>query len=484
MRPRNIGRRLRGGTAIALAALSCAGAASAADIGANDDTGKYAEDGGGAFYRRMAEVGLRQTVITVRWTPSDPLGLPERKLIDAAVASATAAGLKVVFAAYPYPPREVQSGLAKPARFAAWLAALARDYPVVRQYVVGNEPNQSAFFRPQFVKGKQVSAARFGRLLAAAYDALKAVDPAITVVGVGLAPRGNDRPFARSNVSTSPVRFIAALGRWYRASGRERPLMDGFSHHPYPALATDPLEFVYAWPHAGFANLDRIKQALWDAFAGTPQPTTVNGLRLYLDEVGWQVDTSAIAGYIGRENVPVTDEANQAKVYGELVRRAACDPDIAQVNVFGFVDDTLRTGFQAALHRADGTPRPSAAAVQAAITEPCATPLRAWAPATSVIGASPTRVTRSGGNVRVVLAAREGAVARVCPLTGKLDRQAARRAVASARTVGCVEATITPRGPTTVLLPWVAGVKVAVRVAAEVNPARSTITLHTVTPRP
>ena len=42
--------------------------------------------------------------------------------------------------------------------------------------------------------------------------------------------------------------------------------MDGFSFHPYPNEATDPLERGYAWPNAGFANLDRLKQALWDAF--------------------------------------------------------------------------------------------------------------------------------------------------------------------------------------------------------------------------
>lgn len=478
MRPRDIGRQLRAGAAIALAALVSVGAASAADIGANDDGGKYAADGGAAFYQRMAALGLRQTVVTVRWAPSDPLGLPERALLDATVAHATAAGLRVVFAVYPYPPREVQAGLAKPARFAAWVGALARDYPAVRQFVVGNEPNQAAFFRPQFAKGAQVSAARFGRLLAAAYDALKAVDAGITVVGVGLSPRGNDRPFAKSNVSTSPVRFLAALGRWYRASGRTRPLMDGFSHHPYPALATDPLGFVYAWPHAGFTNLDRIKQALWDAFSGTAQPTTVTGLRLYLDEVGWQVDTSALEGYLGAENVPVTDEATQAAVYGTLVRRAACDADVAQVNVFGFVDDNLRTGFQAALHRADGTPRPSAAAVQAAIAEPCAAPLPAWTPAAGVIGAVRPKVTRSGHTVKIVLAAKEGAIARVCPLAGRPTREVARRALQSARTVGCVDATVTVREPVTVRLPWARGTTVGVRLRAEVNPARATLSLH------
>ena len=38
------------------------------------------------------------------------------------------------------------------------------------------------------------------------------------------------------------VRFLRALGEWYRKSGRALPLMDGFSFHPYPNEATDPLE--------------------------------------------------------------------------------------------------------------------------------------------------------------------------------------------------------------------------------------------------
>ena len=63
----------------------------------------------------------------------------------------------------------------------------------------------------------------------------------------------------------------------------------------------------------GFVNLDRVKQALWDAFDGTAQPTTLNGLRLHLDEVGWQVDTSRFTGYQGRENVPVTDELTRRR---------------------------------------------------------------------------------------------------------------------------------------------------------------------------
>jgi len=461
----------------------CIGTASAADVGANDDTGKFAADGGAAFYAEMASLGLQQTVVTVRWLPSDPLALADRPLLDLTVAAARSAGLKVVFATYPYPPREIEAGLARPEAFGAWLQELAERYPDVRQFVVGNEPNQPAFWRPQFGGAKQLSARTFGPFLAAGYDALKSVDPAISVVGVGLSPRGNDRPTAKSNVSTSPVRFLAALGGWYRSSGRTRPLMDGLSFHPYPNAATDPLERGYAWPNAGFVNLDRIKQAVWDAFAGTAQPTTLEGLRLYLDEVGWQVDTAIQTGYTGAENVPVTNEATQAGVYRDLVRQASCDPDVAQVNVFGFRDDALRTGFQAGLYRVDGTARASAGAVRDAIAEPaCAAPgALPWRPARTVLGAQAPLVRATRSSVTVDLATAEAASARVCLLPGAHTLSRARRALAarSDDAPGCVSAVVPPNRRTTVMLPRASGLQtVAVRLVAETNLARSTTSVR------
>lgn len=470
---------LRLSVVVATAALVATAAASAADVGANDDTGKFAPDGGAAFYQRMAELGLRQTIVTVRWTPSDPLALPEEAMLDATVKAATAAGLKVVLAAYPYPPREIEAGIAKPAAFGAWLRTLATRYPEVTQYVVGNEPNQPAFFRPQFVNGKQASAARFGPFLARAYDALKAVNPETVVVGVGLSPRGNDKPDAKSNISTSPVRFLAALGAWYRKSKRARPLMDGFSFHPYPNSATDPLTAGYPWPAAGFVNLDRIRQALWDAFAGTPQPTTLDGLRLYLNEVGWQVDTSSLEGYVGEENVPVTDEVTQSQVYRDLVRQAACLADVAEVNVFGFFDDTLRTGFQAALHRADGTPRPAATAVAEEIAAgSCARPVPPWKPARGVVGAAKPLVAAVAGGWRVRLAAGEGASVVACVLPGRPTPLALRRVLVAAGGGGaqCASTAITKAAPVDVVLPRLAGRQVVgARLVAETNTGRRTV---------
>jgi hypothetical protein len=192
--------------------------------------------------------------------------------------------------------------------------------------------------------------------------------------------------------------------------------MDAFGFHPYPNSATDPLDRGYSWPNAGFVNLDRMKQALWDAFHGTPQPTTVEGLKLNLDEVGWQVGTRGLVGYTGAENVPVTDELTQSQIYAELVQRAQCDPDVAQVSFFGFRDDGSRLGFQAGLDRLDGSPRPAAEAVATAIAATaggCTGGESHWAPGAQVVGTS-VRVDARTPTLTVTIGAGEDAWVRVC----------------------------------------------------------------------
>lgn len=466
-------RLLAAATALTVALLAGASVATGADVGANDDSAKHSQDGGLALYTDMTGLGLRQTVIGVRFVPSQSVVIQDKALLDRVIENAAASGLRVVLAIYPYPPREIEAGLGSPSLFASYVGVLASIYPQVKQFVIGNEPNQPAFWRPQFdPAGSNASAAAFGPYLAAAYDTLKSVDPEIDVVGVGLSPRGNDRPGARNNVSTSPVRFLRALGAWYRKSGRTRPLMDAFSFHPYPNEATDPLERGYAWPNAGFVNLDRIKQALWDAFHGTGQPTTVDGLRLHLDEVGWQVDTSGRPGYHGLENVPVTDELTQASIYGRLIRQAACDPDVAEVSFFGFRDDGLRTGFQAGLIRADGTARPAVAAVRAAIAETrdgCSGKTIEWAPGEEVVGAA-VAVGALASQVTARIAVGEDARALVCvrALSGVFLVETRPRCE-TAKIRGLRPANVAVRAPARAR-----GVEVSVELAAEANPSRQT----------
>lgn len=467
-------RLLAAATVLVVALLGGASVATGADVGANDDMAKYMDDRGAAMFTEMRDIGLTQIVIGLRYTPSEAMVIPGKEKLAEVIATANDAGLKVVLAVYPYPPREIEAGIGSPLLFASYVKAIASAYPQVRHFVIGNEPNQPAFWRPQFdASGANVSAPSFGAYLAAAYDALKGIDPSITVIGIGLSPRGNDKPDARNNISTSPVRFLRALGAWYRASGRTRPLMDAFSFHPYPSKATDPLDRGYVWPNAGFVNLDRIKQALWDAFHGTAQRTTLSGLKLHLDEVGWQVDTSGLEGYRGPENVPVTDEATQAVIYAELVRRAACDPDVASLSFFGFRDDGLRTGFQAGLQRVDGYERPSGGAVRSALAEAsagCASRAVSWGPELRVVGA---RVAVRSARARVTARIAAGEDARGAVCVGRAGRPATR---------ACRDVSVPGMRPVSVGLPIPAGIRgrleVSVDLEAEANATRRSRHVH------
>jgi len=95
-----------------MVALAIAGTAGAADIGANDDTGKFAADSGAVFFPQMAALGLKQSVMTTRFLPSSPTTIQDGDALDLAIPMAELSGLRVSLAVYPYPPREVEDGTA------------------------------------------------------------------------------------------------------------------------------------------------------------------------------------------------------------------------------------------------------------------------------------------------------------------------------------------------------------------------------------
>jgi hypothetical protein len=330
-------------------------------VGVATEEHKWTNDGGSSFFGVMREAGLHVSRLVVSWDPSRPNEIFEREAIDRVVNKAYAHGVSISFAVTGSNPR-VFADPSNRARFADFLQILAREYPQVDDVVVGNEPNVTYFWRPQFDEsGKPVSPNAYVDLLARSYDALKAVNPAIRVSAGGLDARGNDDPQAPSNISISPVRFIGYVGQVYRESGRNRPLFDEVSFHPYPQSAKDSYTKSYAWPNAGIADLDRLKQAFWDAFHGTGQPTFEDGLRFNLDETGWQVaiPDGHTDGYYGREVSAVTDEATQAQIYADMIRYAACDPDVRSLLIYRLMDDANLAQWQSGLMRADGTRRPS-----------------------------------------------------------------------------------------------------------------------------
>ncbi len=423
------------------AALLVTAVAGAADIGVNDDVAKDPAQVGW-FYPALAGEGLTESTLTLRWDEGAPTAIPDQAAVTRAIAAAAANGATVELDLFPLHSMAFTGGAkcasstdpqgcgntAQIQSFAVWSGQVAAAFPTVHRYVVMNECNQPLFINPQFdATGANQSAQICGRALAAAYDALKGVSSQNVVFGVGLSPRGNDNPNAASNVSTSPTRFLADLGAWYKASGRTRPLMDGLDFHPYPIPQSLPFATGYAGAtSASVSNLPRIYQAFYDGFNGSSQRTigqqAGGGLPLSLNEVGIQTDSTGRPGYVGTETAAnaaggvlgaTATEEYQSAWYSQMLQYVACDPNIAHVSIYHLLDESALSGWQSGLFYVDHTPKASAAMVHdwvATTAGVCQGATHPWtppgvaavpvSPPAPVVGRART-VVASAGRVRI-----------------------------------------------------------------------------------
>jgi hypothetical protein len=313
--------------------------------------------------RLAHDAGFRAVVLSAVWsreaTAAGDLP-PLRRAVDAAAAE----HVEPVLAVYEL-SANTPTTAAERAAFAGYAAALARALPDVRTVIVGNEPNLNLFWLPQFgADGSDVAAVAYEQLLAQTYDALKAVDPKLTVVGGGLAPRGGDDPSA-SRQTHSPTRFIADLGAAYRASGRTRPLMDAFSLHVYGESPRIPPTLKH--PHTtsiGIADYGKLTRLLDRFFP--------HDLPIVYGEYGVEttIPAAEAPAYHGREVVPAVDEQTQARYYDEAIRLAACQPRVRMLFLFHVVDEPALTGLQSGLYYADGTAKSSLAEVRPHLEHP------------------------------------------------------------------------------------------------------------------
>jgi hypothetical protein len=358
-------------------ALVLTGTAAATTFGVADDAGKYAEDGGARFYTMLTDIGMTENRIAVFWDPANPTTIVDQAFLDRSLPQAMRRGVEVMFAIYPLKARALVDTPNGIQLFAQYAARVVQRYPYVRKVICLNEGNQPRFHQPQFDEaGNGISGYVQEEAMAACYDAVKAVDPRIDVIAFGLSPRGNDDFEAPSNVSHSPIRFLQEVGDAYRKSGRTKPIADDVSIHCYPNLNTDAPSVGYLWPKVGCVNLDRFKQAWWDAFHGTAQPLFREAgqsggpfVRIYVDEVGYQarISPDKASLYSGGENVPVVDEQTQASYYSQLIAMMACDSNVALLNFFHAVDETALPAWQSGLVLPDYTRRAAYGAVKEAI---------------------------------------------------------------------------------------------------------------------
>lgn len=385
--------------------------------GVADDASKYADDGGAWFYQQMKGANLTSNRWTLAWNAGDPTAITELPFVERAAPIAQRAGIHVVISLY-----SGQNGTSRPdsadhdpTAFCAWAKIVAQTVKPwgIHDFIIGNEPSSTLYWSPQKDgNNNDVAAAAYEQLLATCYDQLHSLDDGswtANVIGFGLSAK------AATTDSNQPLAFLRDVGAAYRQSGRTTPIMDQLALHPYPLPATVPS------PDKGYTNtpdaygppdLDRVKQAVYDAFHGTGQPTTLNGLTFRLDEFGWQTQESG-APYTGVENArppgsaPAVPEAAQAQYLQQAASMFACDPTVTDIELFLLVDEANLAGWQSGLMTAGGAGVSRAKVAYSALAPifgagraACTTGLKTWTPQGSRAGnsASSSGSTSDGGS--------------------------------------------------------------------------------------
>ena len=316
-------------------------------------------------------LGYQAVRVTSYWTPGRPAPTEaELAVLRNVVEAGERHGVRVYVTVMHPGSRTTPLTAEARSEFASFAAAIARAVPSLKYVIVGNEPNLNRFWLPQFaLDGSSVAPAAYLALLAQTYDALKAASPEVEVLGVALSPRGTDRPDG-VRPSHSPTRYLEELGAAYRASGRDRPVMDAFAIHPYADNSSQPPTTAHPLTTTiGVADYDKLVALLGAAFDGTAQPGSE--LPIFYGEFGVESEIPAAKASLYTGSEPTTTkpvpESTQAAYYEQALALAFCQPTVEGMLLFLARDERSRASWQSGLLYVDGTPKSSRAKVGEAL---------------------------------------------------------------------------------------------------------------------
>lgn len=317
----------------------------------------------------LALAGFRGVRITQVWAPgARALSPHDKTVLENVAAAAKLDDVTVITSVLNQGSKTTPLAEQDRADFASYAASLVQQVPALRILIVGNEPNLNRYWLPQFnPDGSDAAAPAYEALLAETYDAVKAADPNVTVLGGAVSPRGGDVPNG-IRPTHSPTVFIHDLGEAWRSSGRGTPIMDGFAFHPYedsssvaPSAGTHPNSTTIA-----LADYDKLVAALGDAFGDYTMP-------IWYDEFGVesQIPAAKAALYTGTEPAATqpVPEATQAAYYRDAVQLAFCQPNVRGLFLFHAFDEQGLAGWQSGVYYADDTPKASLPAVRLAMQQ-------------------------------------------------------------------------------------------------------------------
>jgi polysaccharide biosynthesis protein PslG len=303
----------------------------------------------------LVAAGFSADRVTEEWAPGETtLPATGKQVLENLATAAKLDGVTIICvvmshgsATTPLTPEDQQD-------FASYAASIARAIPSFQIFVIGNEPNLNRYWLPQYNDdGSDAAAPAYETLLAGAYDALKEVSPAITVLGGALAPRGGDAP-STVRPTHNPTVFIHDMGQAWVDSGRTTPIMDGFDMHPYednssiaPIAGAHPNSTTIA-----LADYDKLVAALGDAFGDYALP-------IWYDEFGveTQIPAQWETQYTGTEPTTIhpVSEVTQGAYYRQAIQLAFCQPNVRALMLFHTIDESEHAAWQSGLYYADST---------------------------------------------------------------------------------------------------------------------------------
>jgi hypothetical protein len=386
-------------------------------------------------------LGATATSYTLVWHTGETR-LSQTEMSQLAHGVVSASGMRVILSVRT---NGAETPLTPTARdqFCSYARNAVESFPTINDVVIGNEPNSSYFWRPQYnADGTSASPAAYEALLARCYDVLHAFRPAINVAAPATGPHGNDNPWAVSNISHSPTSFIIGMAAAYRASGRTTRIFDTVVHHPYGDWNNERPYLMHGTDQSiGEGDWSKLVDLYQSAFADTAQPVPGQCFAgspcvpIWYLELGFQTSVPRLPGYFGTENVLVVPDASigeaagpsppadspgpdQATQLGYALRLAYCQPYVEAAFNFLLRDDANLAGYQSGLYLIDGSPKAAVPALAAQVAAlhagavSCAPPTRptgliarvnslgdvelSWSPSSSSIGVSGYSISRNG----------------------------------------------------------------------------------------
>jgi hypothetical protein len=353
------------------AAASQAAAQPGLLLGVTDDSLRWTQKQG-TIQRALTDLGLGAIRFTQTWKPGETK-ITQADATSLGHAITGARGLRVVLSVYGAAATDAPQTDAARAQYCTYVRSIVLRFPQVRDLVIWNEVNSSAFWAPQ-----SGAPAAYEALLAACYGPLHTARVGVNVIS-SLAPRG-----------TPVVSFLHGMGDAYRASGRAVKIFDTFGQNAYPRTSVErPWRWHDAAADVSQGDYARLIVALHEAFDGSGQPLPgVGGVTVWYLEDGFQtaVPRAKAGSYRGRETdrsalpplAPLRDTAapdalsaapDQATQLADAIKLAYCQPGVGAFFNFMLADEVELGGWQSGVLWSDWTPKPSFAALTAVVRE-------------------------------------------------------------------------------------------------------------------